>query len=177
MIITAGLLPMRQGASTRRCLAPEPALRPRTPTRLKGSCHTSGRDGRSPMIEKAFLAALLLLASAFVFLRLRAKRYAHRWTVRFVASPEFLRTPEWRRVRYDALRAKDGRCELCGRNKPQLPPGKYLTVDHAHSRRARCHLALKGTNLAVLCSADNAGKGNRYADDWRHPSHPHRQRA
>jgi hypothetical protein len=28
----------------------------------------------------------------------------------------------------------------------------------------------------VLCSADNAGKGNRYADDWRHPSHPYRPR-
>ena len=29
--------------------------------------------------------------------------------------------------------------------------------------------------LALLCSADNAGKGNRYADDWREPSHPHRR--
>src|SRR6185369_362773 len=53
----------------------------------------------------------------------------------------------------------------CGRNKHQLPPGEHLTVDHVRSRKARPDLALEVTNLAVLCSADNAGKGNRYADD------------
>jgi len=74
------------------------------------------------------------------------------------------------------LRVNDGRCELCGRNKHQLPPGEYLNIDHIQSRRARPDLALDVTNLAVLCSADNAGKGNSYADDWRHRSHPHRQR-
>src|SRR5215211_483980 len=41
-------------------------------------------------------------------------------------------------------------------------------LDHIHSRKARPDLALEVTNLAVLCSADNAGKGNRCADDWRH---------
>ena len=128
------------------------------------------------MTTTFLLAAVLVLVVAAVA-RLRGKRYAHGWTARFIASPEFLQTPEWRRVRYDALRANDGRCELCGRNKHQLPPGEYLTVDHVHSRKARPDLALEVTNLAVLCSADNAGKGNRYADDWRHPSHPHRKRA
>jgi 5-methylcytosine-specific restriction endonuclease McrA len=119
----------------------------------------------------AVLVALLLV------LLVRGKRYAHGWTARFIASPAFLQTPQWRRVRYDALRANDGRCELCGRNKHQLPPGEHLNVDHIHSRRARPDLALEVANLAVLCSADNAGKGNRYdGDDWRHPTHPHRQR-
>jgi 5-methylcytosine-specific restriction endonuclease McrA len=64
--------------------------------------------------------------------------------------PEFLQTPEWRRVRYDALRANNGRCELCGRNKHQLPPGEHLNVDHVRSRKARPDLALEVTNLAVL---------------------------
>ena len=129
------------------------------------------------MIETILLAAPLLLGLALVIRVLRGKRYAYGWTARFIASPHFLQTPEWRRVRYDALRANDSRCELCGRNKHQLPPGEYLNVDHIHSRKARPDLALEVTNLAVLCSADNAGKGNRYADDWRHPSHPHRHRA
>src|SRR5215210_6263101 len=128
------------------------------------------------MITNISLAAVLA-AALLVLARLRAKRYSHGWTARFIASPPFLQTPEWRRVRYDALRANDGRCELCGRNKHQLPPGEYLNVDHIHSRKARPDLALEVTNLAVLCSADNAGKGNRSADDWRHPSHLHRQRA
>src|SRR5215213_6554178 len=118
------------------------------------------------------------LITALLLVRLvREKRYAHGWTARFIASPAFLQTPEWRRVRYDALRANDGRCEVCGRNKHQLPPGEFLNVDHIQSRKSRPDLALDQANLAVLCSADNAGKGNRYADDWRHPSHPHRKRA
>jgi 5-methylcytosine-specific restriction endonuclease McrA len=123
------------------------------------------------------LATLVLLGLVLVVWRLRGKRYANGWTACFIASPEFLQTPEWRRIRYDVLRANDGRCELCGRNKHQLPPGEYLNVDHIQSRKARPDLALDVTNLAVLCSADNAGKGNRYADDWRHPSHPHRPRS
>jgi 5-methylcytosine-specific restriction endonuclease McrA len=123
------------------------------------------------------LVVLAALLAALLLLRLvRGKRYAHGWTARFIASPEFLQTPEWRRVRYDALRANDGRCELCGRNKHQLLPGEHLNVDHVHSRKARPDLALEVTNLAVLCSADNAGKGNRYdGDDWRHPAHPYRR--
>jgi 5-methylcytosine-specific restriction endonuclease McrA len=129
------------------------------------------------MNETLFLTVSLLLVLAVLVRLLRGTRYAHGWTARFIASPAFLQTPEWRRVRYDALRANDGRCELCGRNKHQLPPGEYLNVDHVQSRKARPDLALELTNLAVLCSADNAGKGNRYADDWRHPSHPHRPRA
>jgi len=128
------------------------------------------------MTANMLLTALLFALALFLIPLLRGRRYAHGWTARFIASPEFLRTPEWRRLRYDALRANDGRCELCGRNKHQLPPGEYLTVDHVQSRRARPDLALELGNLAVLCSADNAGKGNRYSDDWRHPSHPHRRR-
>ena len=125
------------------------------------------------------LAALAALLVALLLVRLvRGRRYAHGWTARFIASPEFLQTPEWRRVRYDALRANDGRCELCGRNKHQLLPGENLNVDHVYSRKARPDLALEVTHLAVLCSADNAGKGNRYdGDDWRHPAHLHRRRS
>jgi hypothetical protein len=127
--------------------------------------------------QQALLGMLLLLAAIVLVRLLSGRRYAYGWTARFIASPEFLRTPEWRRIRYDVLRANDGRCELCGRNKHQLPPGEYLSVDHIQSRKARPDLALEITNLAVLCTADNAGKGNRHADDWRHPSHPHRQRS
>jgi 5-methylcytosine-specific restriction endonuclease McrA len=128
------------------------------------------------MVEKILIGALVLFVFALLIRLLRGKRYAYGWTARFIASPAFLQTSEWRRIRYDALRANDGRCELCGRNKHQLLPGEYLNVDHIQSRKSRPDLALEVTNLAVLCSDDNAGKGNRYADDWRHPSHPHRQR-
>jgi hypothetical protein len=51
------------------------------------------------MIEKILLAALLLLSLALLLRLLRGKRYAHGWPARFIASPAFLQTPEWRRVR------------------------------------------------------------------------------
>jgi 5-methylcytosine-specific restriction endonuclease McrA len=130
-----------------------------------------------PAFETALVGAVLLLVLLVLVRRLQGRRYAYGWTARFITSPEFLRTPEWRRIRYDVLRANDGRCELCGRNEHQLADGEYLCVDHIHSRKARPDLALEITNLAVLCTADNAGKGNRYADDWRHPAHLHRQRS
>ncbi|HEX2554705.1 MAG TPA: HNH endonuclease [Microvirga sp.] len=128
-------------------------------------------------MNETILLIVLAIAGLAVVRLLRGRRYAHGWTARFIASPAFLQTPEWRRIRYDVLRANDGRCELCGRSKHQLPPGEYLNVDHIQSRKARPDLALELTNLAVLCSADNAGKGNRHADDWRHPAHPHRPRS
>ncbi len=117
------------------------------------------------MTEKILLAVPLLLSLALLVRLLRGRRYARGWTARFIASPAFLQTPEWRRVRYDVLRANDGRCELCGRNKHQLPPGEHLNVDHIQSRKTRPDLALEVTNLAVLCSADNAGKVITHARD------------
>jgi 5-methylcytosine-specific restriction endonuclease McrA len=93
----------------------------------------------------------------------RAKRKANQ----FIAGPEFLLTPEWRRARYDALRNSDGRCELCGRNKHQLAYGEYLNVDHIKPRKTHPQLALDQDNLQVLCGACNQGKGNRDTRDWR----------
>ncbi|OJW21194.1 MAG: hypothetical protein BGO49_24585 [Planctomycetales bacterium 71-10] len=91
------------------------------------------------------------------------------WTAEFIASKAFLQTPEWKRARYDALRASDGRCQLCGRSKHELPPGEYLNVDHIFPRKTHPHLALDLENLQVTDSDCNIGKGNRHADDWRRP--------
>jgi hypothetical protein len=89
------------------------------------------------------------------------------WTREFIASKEFLQTPEWKRARYDALRASDGRCQLCGRNKHQLPPGEHLNVDHIKNRRDNPQFALDVRWLEVLCHPCNEGRGNRCDRDWR----------
>ena len=47
---------------------------------------------------------MVLILLAFLFRRLWRKQYVHGWTARFIASPEFLHTPEWWRIRYDVLR-------------------------------------------------------------------------
>ena len=137
--------------------------------------------GVSPSPQKLALAlagATILVLLAKRLFRRKPNWGAHpsKWTDEMVASGEFLRTPQWKRVRYDALAANDGRCELCGRNKHQLGQGKYLNVDHVEPRRARPGLALDVRNLQVLCPDCNAGKGNRHSHEWRHPSHPHRRR-
>ena len=116
------------------------------------------------IVSVVVLAASLRLAW---WLRRRRKRRV------YTASDAFLRSPEWRRVRYVALKANDGRCEACGRNKHQLPPGEYLNVDHITPRRTHPERALDIRNLQTLCSSYNHGKGNRDVTDWRHRNHPH----
>ncbi len=130
------------------------------------------------MIASTAVAAVLLLLLAGRLLRRKPNWRAHpsKWSGDMIASADFLRTPHWKRARYDALLANDGRCELCARSKHQLGPGRYLNVDHVEPRRARPDLALDVGNLQVLCPDCNAGKGNRRRNDWRHPSHPHRKR-
>lgn len=72
----------------------------------------------------------------------------------------------WRRVRYEALRNNNGRCELCGRSKHD---GAVLHVDHIKPLKIYWSRRLKESNLQVLCSACNHGKGSKYEDDWREP--------
>lgn len=82
-------------------------------------------------------------------------------------TPSFYKSVEWKRARYDALKAGDGRCELCGVSKHD---GAKLNVDHIKSLRDRWDLRLVQTNLQVLCGSCNCGKGNRDDTDWREPS-------
>lgn len=78
----------------------------------------------------------------------------------------FLRTPEWKRVRYKALMASNGRCECCGRGPAE---GAVLNVDHIKPRHKFPELALDLSNLQVLCGTCNAGKGGWDETDWREP--------
>lgn len=80
------------------------------------------------------------------------------------AIKAFYKSYDWRRVRYDILRANDGRCELCGRGKHN---GIILNIDHIKPLRLNWHLRLSPLNLQVLCNECNHGKGNRDTTDWR----------
>jgi 5-methylcytosine-specific restriction endonuclease McrA len=81
----------------------------------------------------------------------------------YVNSSAFLRSREWAELRYQVLRESNGRCGLCGRSAAD---GASLSVDHIKPRRLFPALALCRSNLQVLCSLCNWGKGNR-SDDWR----------
>jgi hypothetical protein len=83
---------------------------------------------------------------------------------RRIPAETFYKSPEWRAVRYSALRASNGRCVLCG---APAAVGAPLHVDHIKPRSLFPDLALDPTNLQVLCEDCNLGKSNTDSIDWR----------
>lgn len=81
-----------------------------------------------------------------------------------VHSTEWLRTPQWRRLRLKVLAERGHRCEACGATPFH---GAKLNVDHIKPRRYFPHLALEQDNLQVLCEACNHGKGSWNETDFR----------
>lgn len=66
--------------------------------------------------------------------------------------------------RYRALKKSDGRCCLCGRGAAH---GVSLEVDHIEPVSVAPDRVNDETNLQVLCSECNSGKGHRDSTDWR----------
>ena len=82
----------------------------------------------------------------------------------FMASDEFLKTYEWRKLRQVVIEKYGNKCMCCG----AVPTnGVYLCVDHIMPRKKYPELALSVTNLQILCNACNHGKGNWSTKDWR----------
>jgi hypothetical protein len=79
-------------------------------------------------------------------------------------SASFLRSAEWARLRYDAIKKYGARCRACGAT-PET--GAIMHVDHIKPRAKFPELALDINNLQVLCASCNWGKGNRDQTDWR----------
>lgn len=81
------------------------------------------------------------------------------------ASPEFLLSYEWRRLRMEVLKRDGARCQCCGASARR---GATIVVDHIKPRKTHPELALDPNNLQALCTICNHGKGNWDATDWRH---------
>lgn len=104
----------------------------------------------------------------------RLRLWLHGMTPRqaaFIASKEWLSTPQHRRWSYDVKEAGGGYCVLCGRTAhDQQEDGSrvVLNSDHIVPRARAPWLALEVSNGQVLCgSGCNAGKGSRSTRDWR----------
>ncbi len=74
---------------------------------------------------------------------------------------------EWKRARYDFLKAKNRRCQCCGATPES---GIRIVVDHIKPIRWYWHLRLDPKNLQLLCDDCNMGKGSRDQTDWRGPN-------
>jgi hypothetical protein len=76
----------------------------------------------------------------------------------------FYNTRAWRHLKSDALhRWGSSPCACCGTDLL----GKEKHVDHILPRSKYPHLALKLSNLQVMCRECNLHKGNRHAVDFR----------
>lgn len=71
----------------------------------------------------------------------------------------FYRSAEWKRMRVTILERDCSSCRLCGARGDR---GAILNVDHVRPLKFHWGLRLDPTNLQVLCSDCNEGKGNRY---------------
>lgn len=89
----------------------------------------------------------------------------NKYTKEFIASKEFLKTYEWRKVRMEALVKYESRCMCCGRSP--IHKGVVINIDHIKPRKLFPDLALDINNLQVLCNECNHGKGNWDDTDWR----------
>jgi len=81
-----------------------------------------------------------------------------------IKTANFYRTPEWRKVRYEALLRCGRACMCCGA-KPS--DGIILHVDHVKPRSKYPQFELDINNLQILCEDCNLGKSNIYEDDFR----------
>lgn len=67
-------------------------------------------------------------------------------------------------MRYKVIKKSNGKCCACGKSAKD---GAVLHVDHIKPKSHYPELALDISNLQVLCSECNLGKGNRDSTDWR----------
>jgi hypothetical protein len=82
---------------------------------------------------------------------------------------EFLRSSQWRELRYIVIRRDGARCAACGRT-PQRD-GICVHVDHIKPISLHWELRANPDNLQVLCADCNVGKSNKFSDSWN-PSAP-----
>lgn len=79
-------------------------------------------------------------------------------------SSVFYRSPEWRFIRYEAIKKYGNNCQACGTG-----PGKGVSihVDHIKPRSLFPGIALDIDNLQILCEDCNLGKLTHDQTDWR----------
>ena len=82
----------------------------------------------------------------------------------YTDAKEFYATDCWKKVRYAVMVKSSGRCECCGATAKS---GATMNVDHIVPRWKDPSKQFDISNLQVLCSVCNVGKGAWDSTDWR----------
>ncbi len=93
-----------------------------------------------------------------------AKIKEKKFIKRSFSGKDFYNSPEWRSVRYLALKRDGRRCACCGATPDD---GLMMHVDHIKPRSKYPELELALSNLQILCADCNLGKSNTDEIDWR----------
>jgi len=72
-------------------------------------------------------------------------------------------TEEWKKIRYEVLCEHGAICQICGASPKD---GVVMNVDHIYPLRTHPHLSLVKSNLRVLCSSCNWGKGGSNPEEF-----------
>ncbi len=137
--------------------------------KLLSLCEGALSDEQNIFINQSLSrnARLLIASNLIGDIKIKSKKRARLAAKnRRAERKQFYFTDEWRAIRYQALKANDGRCELCGRGRND---GVILHVDHIKPRSKYPELELELSNTQVLCEDCNMGKSNRDETDWREP--------
>ncbi|CAH6659897.1 MULTISPECIES: HNH endonuclease [Pseudocitrobacter] len=97
--------------------------------------------------------------------RKAAEEAAIREERKAASAKAFYQSPEWRSLRYAAIKKYGGACSACGRTASKH--GIVIHVDHIKPRSKYPELALRLDNLQLLCNECNCAKGNRDEIKWR----------
>jgi 5-methylcytosine-specific restriction endonuclease McrA len=81
----------------------------------------------------------------------------------YIDTDAFYESWEWKRLRYNFLKAKARCCSCCGSTPSD---GARIVVDHIKPIRLFWHLRLDPKNLQILCEDCNMGKGSQDQTNW-----------
>lgn len=81
----------------------------------------------------------------------------------YTCPKDFYNSPEWKALRYAAIKKYGKRCECCGANDKAT----VFHVDHIKPKSIYPQLSLDINNLQILCEACNMGKLDMDETDWR----------
>lgn len=112
------------------------------------------------------LAARLKRKAAKVAFAVRTERMSNNAVAALIAKnqDQFLRSPEWKAVRSQALELYGRRRAKCGQEQTR---SRRINVDHIKPRKYFPELALELSNLQPLCGPCNRAKGNRHFTNYR----------
>jgi 5-methylcytosine-specific restriction endonuclease McrA len=87
-----------------------------------------------------------------------------------MTGDSFLKSPEWKKLRAEAVQFFGNTCMKCG----TWCESRRLNVDHIKPRKYYPHLSLDLNNLQVLCGRCNQEKGNtdftNYGESYTDPA-------